>query len=316
MVTLPPIRIRPAHAADVDRMLDLLEPEEFIHPLTRSDLRRLFDYEWAADTKINFGLVLEAGESVVGMAATVYSPARRVDGRDVVTVNSGTLFIRPRYRARRTGESVTRFSEELARAVVALGFPVLVFSARGPNDVVPKILAAVGFEEICSEDLFYTAGSHLRTWLRAPGRVERISSRRGRVLTAEQLRIVRDHEPYGCRFYVVREGDGHALVVTKRRRYRGEWLWPSFPVDRIRRRYMPVSDILHMGDPDRTVRSWGRVIARVCREERTVGVTCCRSFFDSVVPAGTSIPQKILACGLTFPVRFVDKLYSEFVLLP
>ena len=47
-----------------------------------------------------------------------------------------------------------------------------------------------------------------------------------------------------------------------------------------------------------------------------MGVTCCRSFFGAVVPSGTSIPQKILVCGLTFPVRFVDKLYSEFVLLP
>lgn len=315
MVTLPPMRIRPADAADVDKMLDLLEPEEFVQPLTRAHLRRLFDYEWAT-TKINFGIVLEAGESVVGMAATVYSPARRIDGRDVVTLNSGTLFIRPRYRARRTGDVVTRFSEEVARAVVALGFPVFVFSARGPNDVVPKILADVGFEEICSEDLFYTAGSHLRTWLRAPGRVASISSRRGGALTAEQLRIVRDHEPYGCRFYVVRDAGGHALIVTKRRRYRAEMLWPSMPVDRLRRRYMPVSDVLHVSDPDRAVRSWGRVIARICREERTAGVTCCRSFFDTVVPAGRSIPQKILVCGLNFPVRFVDKLYSEFVLLP
>ena len=64
MVTLPPMRIRPASAADVDKMLDLLEPEEFVQPLTRAELRRLFDYEWA-DTKINFGIVLEAGESVV-----------------------------------------------------------------------------------------------------------------------------------------------------------------------------------------------------------------------------------------------------------
>ena len=118
MVTLPSMRIRPAHAADVDKMLDLLEPEEFVQPLTRAQLRRLFDYEWA-NTKINFGIVLEAGESVVGMAATVYSPVRRIDGRDVITLNSGTLFIRPRYRARRTGDSVTRFSEEVARAGVA-----------------------------------------------------------------------------------------------------------------------------------------------------------------------------------------------------
>jgi hypothetical protein len=309
------MRIRPADAADVDKMLDLLEPEEFVQPLTRDQLRRLFDYEWTK-TKINFGIVLEAGESVVGMAAAVYSPPRRIDGRDVVTLNSGTLFIRPRYRARRTGETVTRFSEEVSRAVVALGFPVLVFSARGPNDVVPKILAEVGFEEVCSEDLFYTAGSHLRTWLLAPGRVASISSRRGGALTAEQLRTVRDHEPYGCRFYVVRDAGGHSLIVTKRRRYRGELLWPSFPVDRIRRRYMPVSDILHVSDPDLAARSWGRVVARICREERTAGVTCCRSFFDSVVPSGTSIPQKILVCGLNFPVRFVDKLYSEFVLLP
>jgi hypothetical protein len=43
-----------------------------------------------------------------------------------------------RYRARRTPTGVIRYSEELTRTMTALGFPVFVFSARGPNDVVRR----------------------------------------------------------------------------------------------------------------------------------------------------------------------------------
>jgi hypothetical protein len=310
----PALVIRQAQPADVERILDLIEHQEFIRPLTREQVRRLFTYTWA-DPKPDVGLILTAGDTVAGLAATVYSPTRTLDGLPTVTLNAGTLFVAMRYRARRTASGVVRYSEELARAVMRQGFPVLVFSARGPNDVVPKILLGLGFEEVCSADRFYAAGTGRGTLWRPSGAVVTALDEIRRYLTAEQRTILRDHEPYGCRFFVVREGERSCLVVTKRRRYRAEWLWPSIRIGRIRGRYFPVSDILHVSDPAVAAGSWGRLVAHVARVDRAVGVTCTESFLDGAVPRGTRIPQRLLVYGRTRSVRSIDKLYTEQVLL-
>jgi hypothetical protein len=315
-VSTSAIHIRPAQAADVERIIDLLEAQEFIKPLTRQQLRALFTYTWAGE-KPNHGLVLVDGEKLGGYSATIYSPPRLLDGAQVVMLNAGTLFVQLRYRARRTPTGVIRYSEEVTRAVMALGCPVLVFSARGPNDVVPKILMSCGFEEVCSADRFYTAGATVSTLVRPAGAVLKGTDAIRPHLTPEQLRIMNDHEPYGCRFLLVREGDRTCFVVTKRRRYRGEWIWPSIGVARIRGRYFPVTDVLHLSDPEVAVRSWGRLVATACLTDGTVGVSCTESFFGgAVVPSGTALPQRVLTYGLTTSLRSVDKLYSEQVLLP
>ncbi len=311
----PPLAIRQAQAADIEGILDLIEHQEFIKPLTREQVRRLFTYSWA-DPKPDVGMILTAGEKIAGLCCTVYSPPRTLDGRPTVTLNAGTLFVPMRYRARRTAAGVVRYSEEVARAVMRLGLPILVFSARGPNDVVPKILLGLGFEEACSADRFYAAGIGRGTFWRPSGVVITSRDEILRHLTPEQRAILRDHEPYGCRFSLVREGDRSSFLVTKRRRYRGEWLWPSMPIARIRGRYFPVSDVLHVSDPAVAAGSWGRLVARIARVDRAVGVTCTESFLDGAVPHGTRFPQRLLVYGRTMSVRSIDKLYTEQVLLP
>ena len=310
------IVVRPAQPADVERILDLLEAQEFVKPLTREQLRALFTYPWAA-AKPDHGYVVVDGERLGGFAATIYSPPRLLDGKQVVTLNAGTLFVQMRYRARRTPAGVIRYSEELTRIIMALGYPLFVFSARGPNDVVPRILLSCGFEEVCSVDRFYTAGAAAGTLLRPSGSVLKTTDAIRPHLTPDQLRIMSDHQPYGCRFFLVREGDRTCFVVTKRRRYRAELIWPSIRVPRIRGRYFGVTDVLHLSDPEVAVRSWGRLVAQMSLTDRTVGVSCTESFFGgAAVPPGTAVPQRVLVSGLTTSLRSVDKLYSEQVLLP
>jgi len=261
--------------------------------------------------------VVADGEKIGGFGGTVYSPPRLMDGSPRVTINAGTLFVQVRYRARRTPAGVVRYGEEVARKVMSLGYPVFIFSARGPNDVVPKILLGCGFEQVCSADRFYTAGATVGTLVRPAGAVLNAADAIRPHLTPEQLRIMTDHEPYGCRFFLVREGDRTCFVVTKRRRYRGEWIWPSIGVARIRGRYFPVTDVLHLSEPEVAVRSWGRLVARMCLTDGTFGVSCTESFFGAaVIPSGTALPQRVLTYGLTTSLRSVDKLYSEQVLLP
>lgn len=309
---LPEVRL--AGPADVEGILDLLEPEEFIKPFTRRQLRGLFTYSWT-ESKPDLGVMLTAGPEVVGFAGTIYSPSRTLDGRRTVTLNAGTLFIRSSYRVRRTPAGVIRFSDEIVRAVVSRGHPVLVFSARGPNDVVPRILLGCGFEEACSADLFFMAGTGGTTLWRPGGTVVTTPEEVRPHLTPEQLTVVRHHEPHGCRFFLVKQGDRTCFVVTKRRHYRGGWLWPSASIARVRERRFPVTDVLHISDPAVAVPSWGRLVAQASRLDRSVGLTCTASFLGSVAPKGTRFPQRLLVYGRTTSVESLDKLYTEQVVL-
>jgi hypothetical protein len=306
--------IRPASVGDVGAIVDLLFRQEFTRPLTADQLSLLFTHSWGQ--KPDYGMVLTAGNRLVGVASTIYSRPRPLAGATFTTLNSGTLFVLPRYRARRTLHGVVRYSEELARAILRLGLPVSVFSAKGPNNVVPEILAGVGFQEVCAAEMFYMAGASARTALWPRGSVVSHRATLQTLLTPDQQTIVDDHEAHGCGFYAVEDRGRHALVVTKRRQYRGKWLWPWIGARRVQARAFPISDVLHLSDPGIAVESWGRLVARICRTEGTAGVTCSRSFFGRTVPRGREIPQRIHAFGADRLPNRVDKLYSELVLLP
>jgi len=308
------IHVRPATALDVDPILDALEPQEFVKPLTREQLRALFTYPWTPPR--DYGLVLIGDDSVQGYEGIVYSPPRDIEGQRLTMANLTTAFVNPKYRTRRTPEGVVRYSIELIRAAQRTDCLVTVFSAKGPNNVVPRLLASLGFDEVSSAERFYGLGTHAGTLLFPKGRVLAGAGRIAAMITPEQRRILDDHQPFGCGFYLIEQGARRCFIVTKRRHYRGEFLYPSVKSPRISRRHLPVGDVFYMSDPDVARASWGRFIATVARTERTVGVTCAESFFGGQVPAGTELPQKILAFGPRPSARAVDKLYSELVLLP
>lgn len=308
------VKVRGARAADVDAILDLLEPTDFVKPLTRDDLRKLFTYTWS--DKLDFGKVVVDGDIVGGFGATTYSPPRQLGDRQFAVTNVGTMFVRPRYRARRTESGVVRYSDELIQAAIEDGNPIVAQSARGPNDVVVTLLTDRGFRQISSREIFYTPGSDWTTALRPAGQVTSERAVFSRHLTHEQARILDHHAPYGCRFTLVREGDETCFVVTKQRRYRGTWLWPWFKTPRISGRTFAVSDVLHLSNAALAIRSWGRLVAHTCLRDRSVGLTCAESFLGPSAPDGTSVPQRILALTRGVPDDRVDKLYSEVVLLP
>lgn len=309
------LAIRPATASDVDAIVELLVTQEFTRPLTRDQLRRLFLHQWQAP-RPNHGFVLVDADAIVGVIGTLFSPPRIINGQPQVTLNASTLFILPRYRARRHSGGIVRYSAELIRSLMALGFPTLVFSARGPNDVVPAILDELGFERISASEIFCHPGSSMGTLVRPRGTIHRSPGRLRAALTSDQLALVHDHEMHGCHSMVIEERGRICLVITRRRRYKGAWLWPRSNLNRLRKRSFPVTDVLHLSDPEVALSSWGRFVMHACRIERTVGVTCSSSFFGGTVPMGTPVPQRIFAANRTMPVRSIDKLYSELVLLP
>ena len=309
------IRIRLAGPEDVDGILDALELEEFIKPLTREQLRALFTYTWVTPIR-DFGVILVDGKGVHGYEGMIYSPPRMLGGQQpCITANLTTAFVQTAYRTRRTPTGVIRYSIDMIRAAMAQGFPLTVFSARGPNDIVPKLLKSLGFEQLCSVDRFYPLGAGLRSLLWPSGTISSSVRKIRPHLDVAQLKILSDHEPYGCHFFLIRQEERRCFVVTKRRTYRAEWLWPSLPA-RLKRRRASVSDVLHLSDPSMALESWGRLIVAACLKERTVGVTCAESILGTAAPPATSIPQRIFTYGRACSPAAIDKLYSEVVLLP
>jgi len=310
----PNILVRRAMPGDIPAIVELVADEEFTDPLTREQLHDLFAGGWAGDDG-TLGYVVVSNGAIVGVLGTVHAPTRTVASGPLAAVSLSTLFVKPEYR-RSAGQS-TRLSTELLRSARDQGHMVLGFTAKGPENVVPRLLAGLGFEELSSTELFCPCGGARPTLLRPKGRVLSHPVDMEPYLDDERRRIVADHEPHRCHFYVVAEGQRSAFIVTKRRRYRGELLWPTVSIDRIRRRNFGISDVLHVSDPEIAARSWGRLVFSVCWNELTFGVSCAESLLGGAsMPPLTRLPEKIFAYNRRVPPRAVDKLYSEVVLLP
>ena len=124
----PRLHLRPAQQADAERILDLLEPQEFVKPLTRAQLRALLVYRWT--TRRDLGLVLTAGGEIVGYQNLIYSPPRTLDGRTVVTASPGPFFIRDEYRSLGFGR---RLLEHLLERAGAAGVSEAFLEVRPSN---------------------------------------------------------------------------------------------------------------------------------------------------------------------------------------
>ncbi|MGE3178488.1 MAG: hypothetical protein AB7O32_13565 [Vicinamibacterales bacterium] len=310
----PAVTIRPAGDADVEPMLDLVENQAFVHPLTRADLRRLFTIQWDERAPLR-GFVLEDdGGHLLGCLGVISSPPRHVAGRRLVTANLHTMFVDSRRRYHQAGGSARRYSLDLLAASTSLGVPVTALTARGPGEVVPRLLSQLSFEAVSDGDVFSSRHAAMLGALRQPGTV--VSSREAvdRWLDEEQQRIVADHRALGCGCHVLHDGGRSCLIITRRRQYPVEWLWPFASWRRIGRRRVPVTDILHLSDADLAGRSWDRLVSHVSRAEASLGVSCATAIRPT--SARPTIPRKMFVHGRQTPPGSIDKLYSELALLP
>jgi acetoacetyl-CoA synthetase len=134
-------------------------------------------------------------------------------------------------------------------------------------------------------------------------------------LSERQKRIFDDHPPYDCLQLLVEEGTERAYVVAKRRVHRpagGTRLGALAKLLPVRFAY---SDILHCSSPELLARHLERVKLAILRPQRTAALAAEARLFP-VRPRGMLHPRRTCYRSHTLRPGDVDRLYSEFVLLP
>jgi acetoacetyl-CoA synthetase len=135
-------------------------------------------------------------------------------------------------------------------------------------------------------------------------------------LSDRQKRIFDDHVPYDCLQLLVEEGTERAYVVVKRRVHRpaagGTRLGALAKLLPVRFAY---SDILHCSSPELLVRHLERVKLAILRRQRTAALAAEARLFP-VQPRGMLFPRRTCYRSHSLRPGDVDRLYSEFVLLP
>jgi len=131
-------------------------------------------------------------------------------------------------------------------------------------------------------------------------------------LSDRQKRIFDDHAPYGCLQLLVEEGDERAYMVVKRRVHRPSRLGALAKLLPVRFAY---SDILHCSSPELLARHLERVKLAILRRQRTAALAAEARLFP-VRPRGMLFPKRTCYRSHSLSPGDVDRLYSEFILLP
>jgi acetoacetyl-CoA synthetase len=299
---------------DIEAVIELVRSDDFAHEHSPETLRKLFTYQWMPD-KPNLGFVLSHGARIVGFIGTIYSD-RHIQGRSYRMCNLSTLCLHPDYRGRqpRAGCTGTQFSQLLLDKVLSSGdFTITGFSA---NHAASRLLESLGFERISDRKLVFRPGANLGTLFSRRSRILDDPDQILPLLDDDHQAILRDHLPYPCGHYLVLEDGRYSYIVTKHYRVRRSIVLGDWPVERIRKGYFLGSDVLYMSDPALALRHWERLKWRIMRRERTVALLADEWMFGPDAPAGAAIPRPVHVFGRKMEPRQIDKLYSEFIILP
>jgi len=130
------------------------------------------------------------------------------------------------------------------------------------------------------------------------------------LLDETQRRVFDDHAPY-CLQLLVREGDDQAFIVAKRRMM----LLPKIGQLLRATIRMPCSDVLYCSNPHLLARHLERVKLAILRRQRTVLLAVYAGLFPER-PRGPTRTDVAFYRSSLFAAGEMDRLYSEFVLLP
>jgi acetoacetyl-CoA synthetase len=299
---------------DIGAVIELVRSDDFAHEHSPEALRTLFTYDWMPD-KPDLGFVLTHGECIVGFVSTVYSN-RRIQGRLYRMCNLSTLCLHPDYlgRKRRASGGRIQYSHLLLERI--LSSEDLMITTFSTSRSASRTAENLGFERINNQKLVFRPGANLSTLFSPRARILDDPDNIFPLLDEDHQAILRDHLPYPCGHYLVLEDGRYSYIVTKRHRIRRSLVLGDWPVERIRKGYFFGSDVLYMSDPSLALRHWERLKWRIMRRERTVALLADEWMFGPDAPAGAAIPRPVHVFGRKMEPRQIDKLYSEFIILP
>jgi acetoacetyl-CoA synthetase len=294
-------RVRPARPEDREEIYRFLESAFPRSGIEASGWGRLLDHNWSDHER---GFVLLDGKAVVGFIGTII-PRRRINGAETLVCNLSSWAVHPKYR----GHGMALLAEALRDESVA-------YTSFTPSETTWAALHAQGFVQLESHMIVMPLLAQAGSLLARTRPVISFDPAAVRPkLSDQQKRIFDDHAPYDCLQLLVEEGDERAYVVVKRRVHRpvgGARLGRLVKLLPVRFVY---SDILHCSSPELLARHLERVKLAILRRQRTAALAAEARLFP-VRPRGMLFPRRTCYRSHSLWPGDVDRLYSEFVLLP
>ena len=250
--------------------------------------RQIFDYSWDPQ-RPNLGFVLVDGDDLVGFVGTIYAE-RDIDGRREKFCNGSAWFVRPSHRSHSMDLLLTFVSQ-----------PGYTITALTPNSISGSIMEAMDFQILEQSVRFLPPLFQAHTLLRGAGlRILTKTEEMKPHLSASDLKILRDHEPYACRHYLVLSKEGPCYIVT---RYRATYGIRS-------------SEILYTSDPAVMVRHLEWIKLRILFSEKAFCLISDERMFGGHFPLSLKRSRLRYFISDTLEAAQIDHLYSEYVVVP
>jgi acetoacetyl-CoA synthetase len=282
--------VRCVYRSDIESICRLLH-EGFGKSISPEAWRALFDYTWIEE-KPTLGFVIVDGNDVVGFIATIYS-RRKVNGKTGVVCNLSSWYVLPRYR-----------SWSLSLLAAAIQDESISYTALTPANITVSALRSLGFATWGAGKVYLPPLIDIGT-LRGSAPVlifdsDRIVS----LLDAEQLVVFHDHKRSDCLHAVVTWKNEYCYLLSKRR---------TSSVGGVRVAY---SDIFYCSKPEILERHLERVKLAVLWRQKTLFMGFCETTMRQIHTKGVSRAGTALFRSPVFEGVELDRLYSEFFLLP
>jgi len=296
------VHVRPVEVRDIELICAMLHRAGFeggeVDRVKPEIWRNLFDYGWL-EQKPDRGFVLVDNTRIVGFLGTIYAK-REINGKVGLTCNLSSWYVEPRYRG---------WGAALLRA--ALRDVSVTYISLTPNPLSEQVFKMLGFSELSDSMLALPPFLHAGTFRHARPRISFDPDDVRASLNDRQRSIFDDHAPYDCLQLAVQDGPEHAYIVVKRR---------VMPVPKLASLLhagmtMPCSEILHCSNPPLLTRHLERVKLAILWRQRTVLLLAETRRFPRRLH-GATMKERASYRSRLFDASELDKLYSEFVLLP
>lgn len=300
------VRVRPVEEHEVSRVIDFVRKGfKLAARFSPEALRRLFEYRWSGSSdRPNLGFALWSGHEIVGFLGAIYAE-RPLAGRRLKTCNLSTWYVRPDFH----GAAI-----KLLFAVMSQKDYTITNLTSSPG--VRQIMEGLGFQPIDRCKLVYLPWHFRREMLRSAPDVLTDPKEIANVVKGDERHFLHDHLPYRLSHYVLRDGDDHSYLILKRRSFPGEVAFSRIPIKKLRLMWYRCMEVVYLGNPQLSVRKWGRLVASILRRERVFAVVVAERFLGANAPAGARLDHASYLLARAPLNATLDSLYSELVLLP
>lgn len=279
-------RIRAAETTDLNTICALLR-QELPGQFSSAQWMQLFEHNWSRPPY--YGHVLATDDNrIVGFIGAIVVE-RRIDGMPQTLCNLTSWCVQQDFRG----------DGGLMMLMPYLRRNDWTITTITPAPIVVELFEKLGFKYYDSEKLILPALWNLRPGDLRPLRVIAGSAVLA-ALAGDERQMLEDHLPHGCNGYLFEAGGQRAFFITKKRNKRG----------------MPLTEILHCGNPGFFGERLERIKLGLMVRERTLGIMCDGRMIQHRRPWAIRLKRVAMIRSKQIDGLRLDNLYTERVLLP